>query len=136
MNAAFEAMTRAYTAELTLTVDGNTLKVKGPDPLPEKIIEELRANKPAVLETINGERRRDAACADTWNRLQETYSREGCPHADRWLTSDVRFAEYVVEQLWLSSREDSDDDRRFHAALERWERITTEAIGAAADAIP
>ena len=73
----------------------------------------------------------ESAVADAWERLCLAYNRAGQPFG--WLTSDVRFAEHVVEQLWVSSREDADDDCRFHVALERWERITTEAIVAAAE---
>ena len=76
------------------------------------------------------ERRRDDGASNAWARLQEAYLRVGQPAA--WLTSDVLFLEDVVSKLWVSSRTDPTDDRRFHVALHRWEAIATEAIATAA----
>lgn len=78
------------------------------------------------------ELRRDAAVGEAWDRLRSEYERTGQP--GDWLHPDVRFAEHVVEQLWLSSRTEPDDDARFYRALALWERIAVEAIRGAANA--
>lgn len=129
---AVHLIERARRAGLELIPRGaNRLRVRGPDPLPDDLLEDLRVHKLEVLEALEAERAREAAVDDAWRRLQALYLRAGEPRG--WLTSPVRHADEELGRLWLAARISTRVDADFRAALARWERLAARAIRSAAD---
>ena len=94
--------------------------------LPDDLRAALRQHRSEVVAVV-AEQRRDVAAGEAWERLRVAYERAGSCDIN-WLTPNVRFAENVVEQLWLSARTNPADDQRFYAALQRWGALAAEAI--------
>lgn len=107
-----------------LRADGDLIKYSPPDVVDgdAELLDAMRRNKPALL----AELRRDAAVADAWEFLRAYHARAGQPAG--WFTADVHSAEVVVSELWVSSRNNPDDDARFKVALGRWVAVTRAAI--------
>ena len=126
-------LTECARRGIHLRAEGDRIKYRPRDVVDgdAELLAAMRRHKPALL----AELRRDAAVADAWERLRIAFERAGRP--DGWLTPDVRMAEHVVSELWLSARGSTvgaaTDDHRFHAELRRWERIATGAIAEAAE---
>lgn len=92
--AVADLLERVSDAGLVLIPNGERLRVRGEEPMPEDLLEELRQQKPAVLAELcqQWEREREAAAADYWHRLADLHARAGGPSADLWLTDGVREA--------------------------------------------
>ena len=77
------------------------------------------------------ERRRNAAVADSWERLRDVYACAGRPEG--WLTAAVRAAEVRVETAWLAARQDPLAETIFRSALDTWLVVAQASIAAAAE---
>lgn len=130
MNAP-ELLERARTANVTVEVEGNVLRLRAPGPPPPELLDELRANKRDVLAFLRAERQREAAVDDAWNRLSFAYGRYGSPNG--WLTTRVRDAEAEVERWWIKAREDPACRGRFFEALDVWMGVALAFISTAGD---
>lgn len=86
----------------------------------------LREALVAHRREVASELRRDDAVAGTWERLRLEYERAG--HPANWITGEVRSAEHIASELWLSARQNTSDDERFHDALRQWEQAAIVAI--------
>ena len=126
-----ELLVSVADAGLTLIPAGDRLRVRGPEPMPAQLLDELRRSKPAILTHLReqAERHRQSEAWAVGDRLADLYQRSGSP-AD-WLTPPAEMAESEVEWFWCEARR-TGDDAAFLVALQQWEVLTAEAIRTAA----
>ena len=114
---------RCQEAVVELRPEGDMLRYRGSnDSLADELTAAVRVNKPGLMSRLRerAERRRAIAAWEASERLAAVYRQAGSPR--KWMTSGVAMAEAAVEWHWLEARR-TDDDERFVAALQEWERI-------------
>ena len=131
-----ELLETVTAAGLELIPDGQTLRVRGPEPLPGDLLDLLRERKPEVMGYLRdqAERQREAAATDAWERLRQLHLRCGCPPVQAWLTDQVQVAEQIAEAAWLTARAEGSAQAHARAleAIETWLRVAECFVATAA----